>query len=221
MNRVGIWVSLGDMTEDSPDLEQAYSIETPDDSRKLYAQWADDYDNGFARAQRYLLPDVTARIFAEAGGIGPVLDVGAGTGLCGAALVALGVEPVDATDISAEMLNRAAQKDIYRDTIEADLLEGLPVPPGTYAGIVSSGTFTTGHVGPDGIDPLLRVAQNGALFALSINAKHYECAGFADKLDALGGAITDLSLVETRIYGPDAEGPHKDDIAYVALFRKA
>lgn len=209
------------MTQDKPDLDAAYSLQTPEDSRRLYAEWADDYDAGFARNQDYRLHEVTARAFADAGGAGPILDVGAGTGLCGEALAARGLGPIDATDISPEMLGRALAKEVYRDAIEADIFKGIPVPANSYSGVVSSGTFTTGHVGPDGIDPLLRVAKAAAIFALSINTRHYESAGFAAKFAELKGRITGLELIETRIYGPNADGPHKADTAYVALFKKA
>ena len=209
------------MTRKSPDLADAYGLKTSEDSRKLYAGWADSYDSDFADRQDYILPQETARAFVEAGGHGPLLDVGAGTGLCGVALAGHGAHPIDATDISGEMLGRAMLKDIYRDAIEADLTQGLPVPEGSYAGIISSGTFTTGHVGPDAITELLRVARPQALFALSINAKHYESAGFQAKFNALGSDITDLTRNDVPIYGPKARGAHRDDRAYVALFRKA
>lgn len=210
------------MSDDTPDLKSAYALRTPEDSIQLYAEWAGDYDDGFAAREDYQLHIHTARAFARAGGQGPVLDVGAGTGLCGAVLSGLGLGPIDATDISAEMLDQAMRKDIYRDAIEADLTQGIPVPHDSYSGIVSSGTFTTGHVGPDAIDALLRVARHGAQFALSINARHYDSAGFADKLRALeDGEIIHLSLPEVRIYGDFAAGPHKDDIALIALFEKA
>ncbi|MEY8829092.1 class I SAM-dependent methyltransferase [Sedimentitalea sp. XS_ASV28] len=209
------------MSDDAPDLKSAYALNTPQDSRRLYAEWAGDYDQSFAAREDYQLHVHTARAFVAAGGQGPVLDVGAGTGLCGAVLGDLGVGPIDATDISAEMLDQAMRKDIYRDAIEADLNLGIPVPHESYSGIVSSGTFTTGHVGPDAIDALLPVARHGAQFALSINAKHYECAGFAAKLAKLAETrIQALSLKETRIYGDLATGEHRDDIALIAVFCK-
>lgn len=210
------------MAQEKPDLESAYALATPDDSRRLYAEWAGDYDQSFAAREDYQLHIHAARAFVAAGGQGPVLDVGAGTGLCGAVLSDLGVGPIDATDISAEMLDRAMRKDIYRDAIEADLNQGVPVPPGSYSGIVSSGTFTTGHVGPNAIQGLLRIARPGAQFALSINAMHYEKAGFRAAFDSLQrGQITNLSLSETRIYGDLASGDHKDDIALIAVFEKS
>ncbi|MEP3334309.1 class I SAM-dependent methyltransferase [Sedimentitalea sp.] len=209
------------MSDDAPDLKTAYALSTPQDSKRLYAEWAGDYDQSFAAREDYQLHIHTARAFVAAGGQGPVLDVGAGTGLCGAVLADLGVGPIDATDISGEMLDQAMRKDVYRDAITADLNLGIPVPRESYSGIVSSGTFTTGHVGPNAIDALLRVARHGAQFALSINAKHYASAGFEAKLDHLARKrIQDLTLKETRIYGDMAVGEHLDDLALIALFEK-
>jgi len=209
------------MTQKAPDLDAAYSLKTPDDSVRLYADWAEDYDSNFVAAEDYRLHIHTARAFAGAGGEGPVLDVGAGTGICGAVLADLGIGPLDALDISPEMLAQAGDKGLYRRLVEADMTQGLPLAPVSYAGIVSSGTFTTGHVGPEALDALLPVARPGALFALSIKTAHFRAAGFAAKLDALStGAIRDLRLPEVRIFGDKATGEHKDDTALIALFNK-
>ncbi len=210
------------MTDKKPNLHAAYALETPEDHKLLYAEWAGDYDDSFAALEDYQLHIHTARAFVGAGGQGPVLDVGAGTGLCGAILAGLGVGPIDATDISAEMLDQAMRKDIYRDAIEADLNQGIPVPRDSYSGIVSSGTFTHGHLGPEALPALLRIARPGAQFALSINAKHFETMGFADALRKMEqGQIDNLTLPEVRIYGDLAAGPNKDDTAFIALFDKA
>ncbi|SDE32022.1 class I SAM-dependent DNA methyltransferase [Ruegeria marina] len=210
------------MSTKTPDLTAAYGLKTPDDNRKLYAEWAGDYDDGFAAREDYQLPMHTARAFVAAGGQGPVLDVGAGTGLCGAVLSGFGVGPLDATDISAEMLAQAMRKDIYRDAIEADLNLGIPVPRDSYSGVVSSGTFTHGHLGPEVLHALLRVARPGAQFAISINAAHFVEKGFDFALRRMAqGQIENLKLPQVRIYGDLAAGPHKDDMAYIALFEKS
>jgi len=44
------------------------------------------------------------------------------------------------------------------------------IPDSAYGGI-SVGTFTHGHVGPEAIDELLRVAGPGTLFAMGSNAE--------------------------------------------------
>jgi predicted TPR repeat methyltransferase len=209
------------MTEKtSPNLAAAYALKTPEDSLRLYADWADSYDESFAQANDYILPRQVATQFAAAKGTGPILDVGAGTGLCAVELTKLDLGPIDGTDISQDMLDISATKGVYRRLFTGDLTARLQLENDTYAGITSSGTFTSGHVGPDAIDELLRITQPGGLLALSINAQHFVAAGFEAKLSQLAPKITDLRLPQLRFYGDQATGDHKDDQGYVALFRK-
>jgi predicted TPR repeat methyltransferase len=205
---------------DDPDVDAAYNLETPEDSIRLYRDWSESYDESFAAAQGYRLPAAVAEAFAAAGGTGPVLDVGAGTGLLAARLAALGIGPVDAADISPEMLAQAEAKGLYRATHVLDLTGPLPLPDAAFNGIVSSGTFTYGHVGPEALDELLRIAAPAARFALSINAGVYETAGFAAKFAALGPTLAGFALAEAAIYGPEADPEHRDDRALIACFSK-
>ena len=208
------------MPPETPNVSNAYNLKTPEDSITFYADWAASYDQDFVREQGYLLHLHVAHNFAQSGGAGPVLDVGAGTGVCGAALRDLGPSPIDGTDISEDMLRIAARKDTYRDLFSADILKGLPVADGAYSGVVSSGTFTSGHVGPEGLNELIRITKPGGLIAISIHTRHYNSAGFAQVLESKKADISDLSLTEVRIYDTTATGDHKDDTAFVAQFRR-
>ncbi len=203
-----------------PDLDNAYALDGVEDARRLYADWAETYDTSFVQALDFTAHLDVARAFAGAGGTGPVLDFGCGSGVLGEALVARGCRPVDGADLSPEMLDVARRKAVYRDLIAGDVLAGLDIADGTYAGVVSSGTFTHGHVGPDALGELLRIARPGAQFALMINAKFYDAAEFAGVFENLSDRIGGLSLPEVGIYGPGAAGPHKDDMARIALFTK-
>ncbi|MFL4469172.1 class I SAM-dependent methyltransferase [Tateyamaria armeniaca] len=206
---------------DDPDLERAYALQTPEDSVALYAAWADSYDHGFAIANGYVLHLEVARHYALMGGFGPVLDVGAGTGLCGAAIADRGIRPVDGTDISPEMLEQARAKGEYRHLFTANILEGIPLRDGLYQGAVSSGTFTSGHVGAEGIDAVLSAVRPGGWIVLSVNTQHYVTAGFAAKMADLAPRIDALSETEVAIYADHATGPHARDTALLLAFRKA
>ena len=209
------------MSDDEPDLDAAYGLKTPEDSKRLYAAWARTYDAGFAARMDYCLPERVVRAFVARRPRGPVLDIGAGTGLVGAHLAAAGLGPVDGVDISQEMLDVAAERGVYRRLFTGDITARLDVPDGAYGSVVSSGTFTTGHVGPEALDEVLRVAVHGAQIAISVSLAHWETAGFAAKFEALEGRITDLELKTVRIYGDKAEGDHALDQGYVAVFEKA
>jgi SAM-dependent methyltransferase len=161
-----------------PDVSGAYALSSPEDCLKLYADWAASYDDDFAEGMGYVLPAQVASAYLGAGGAGPVLDVGAGTGLLAAALRGLGFQGrIDGVDLSPEMLEKARAKGCYDALVAADITRPLALPA-TYRGVVSSGTFTHGHVGPEGLPSLLAVAEAGALFALSVNAGVWEAKGF-------------------------------------------
>ena len=206
------------MMTDEPSLKAAYALQGNADVKDIYENWADTYDTGFAADQGYQLPKEVATAYAENGGSGPVLDVGAGTGLVAAELRARGIDPIDAVDLSPEMLAVAEAKGLYRSVIEADITRPLPGTP-HYAGIVSAGTFTLGHVGPEGIRTLLDGAAPGTLFVISVNAQHFESAGFAAFLDEVAEQITDLRLKDVRIYDERADEAHQKDIARLLIFR--
>lgn len=204
----------------TPSLDGAYDLETPEDSRELYAQWADTYDTDFAQDHGYILHEQVARAYVNAGGFQPVLDVGAGTGLCGQALRNRGLDDIYATDISPEMLKVAETKGLYQSLFSGDILKGLDVPDGTYAGIVSSGTFTHGHVGPEALDELLRLVRPGGVICISINAEHFTAHGFEAKLALLEPVTREITTFERPIY-QGGIGDHADDVALVTLIRKA
>ena len=227
------------MSDDRPvTLADAYALETPHDSRRLYARWAATYESEFVARNQYVIPDRVAEVFAEVAGRaaegvkGPVLDVGCGTGLVGMALVrdsaGEGVDwMIDGVDISPEMLAVAATKarpdgrPLYRHLIEADLTAPVDIADGSYAGVLSAGTFTHGHLGPDALNALVRFGRPGALFAIGINAEHFAAMGFADRLaDELAAlAIRDLEPRIVDMYVPGSE--HYGATAVVAVFRRA
>jgi len=207
-------------------LKGALELTGPEACLAYYRDWAASYDHGFASEMEYLLPAHVAAAFMGARAQGPVLDVGAGTGLLAEALRQMGfTDPIDAVDFSVEMLERAAEKRIYSGLFQADITLPLTLPR-RYGGIVSSGTFTAGHVGPEALPQLLAVAAPQAQFALSINRRVWTAAGFDLALDLLATEerISGLQLIEVEVYGAAAAGidaEHAADRAMIALFRAA
>ena len=62
-------------------LTGALTLTGPEACLAHYRDWAASYDTGFAEEMQYLLPAHVAAAFIATGASGPVLDVGAGTGL--------------------------------------------------------------------------------------------------------------------------------------------
>lgn len=208
------------MPQKPPDLTAAYALDGPEANRRLYADWADSYDETFAGAEGYRLPEAVAARFAELGGQGPVLDIGAGTGLVAERLAGRGIGPIDGLDLSEEMLTVARAKGCYRTCLVGDVLDPAAMPDSAYDGAVSAGTFTLGHVGPEGIDTVLTAVRPGGRVVLSINEAHYEARGFDKALTALAPRLTDLASQSTRIYTDAADPAHRQDMARLVSFRR-
>ena len=203
------------------DLNQAYSLKTPEDSIRHYQNTARIYDTGFAEEMDYILPFHVFNIFhTNFNSAGPILDVGAGTGLVGALLKDSLSNNVDGIDISQDMLNVAQEKKIYDKAILADLTRPLYFNSNIYDGIVSAGTFTLGHVGPEALDELLRIGRSGCLFVISINTQHFESDGFLTKFQSLENKITNYEEKIVNNYGPKSKSEHKDDTGTVVTFLK-
>jgi len=203
---------------DEPELNAAYALSSQKETKALYAEWAETYDRDFCEAQGYQTPKEVVRAFLEHGGQGPILDVGAGTGVVGQGLAAAGVGPIDGLDLSEEMLIVAARKGVYRKLLEADVTK--PPPMSGYKGIVSAGTFTLGHVGPEGLPPLVEAGVPGCLYVISVNAAHYEAEGFAEYFAGLETEVEMFKPVEFRFYDDRADLAHRHDKGRLISFRK-
>lgn len=204
-----------------PDVDNAYCLNGSEDALALYRNWATTYDADFGEAQGYRLPMEVARAFVEAGGTGPVLDIGAGTGLVAEGLYAAEIGPLDAVDLSSDMLEIAAQKGLYRTLHCADVTTAPNLPGSPYAGLVSAGTFTLGHLGAEALPALFAFGRVGTLCVISVNAIHYASARFEAVLARHAERIADLSMQDVRIYTDRADPAHRLDMARLLVFRLA
>lgn len=201
------------------DLDNAYEINGPEEARALYGDWAETYDESFGSGWGYIAPREVAAAYRKAmDRDDPLLDIGAGTGLVAEHLRDL---TVDALDITDEMLAVAARKGIYRNLINADLTQPLDLPDGIYGGVISCGTFTRGHVGPECLPELLRITRAGALFMCGTIAPVLDGLSFGSALARLvaAGRITPVQFHDIPIY-EGADHPHAADRGLVMEFRK-
>lgn len=211
-------------------VDDAYALETPDDSIRLYGAWAETYDSDFVATSGYVVYlHVALQLTRNRARIdGPVLDIGCGTGVVGVCLREGGIDIVDGVDISEPMLAEAGKKKtidgdpVYRKLVAADLTRNLDMPDDQYGALVSAGTFTHGHLGPESLDELWRVAAPGALCAIGVRTTHYDAAKFGDKLaaDVADGMITEPELRVVNMYSAEANNPeHANDKAYIVMCR--
>lgn len=185
-------------------LRRAYSLDNVDDGQQLYSEWAETYDTTMLDGLGYASPRLVAGLAAEwnAQIIGPVLDIGCGTGLLGSELASRGFDLVDGVDLSPSMLEVAARRGTYRSLIEADLTAVLPMPDGAYGGAVCAGTFTSGHVDASCLDEIARVLAPDAVLICTVHHAVWHDLGFDTGVSRLEreGVLREVDRREVGFY---------------------
>lgn len=163
-------------------LGAVYDAKGAADVATLYDKWAETYDAEMAAAG-YRHPSIALALLARhlPKGAAPLLDAGAGTGLIGQWLQIMGYPQVEALDISEGMLAVARTKKCYSAFHVLGLGGPLPFADGQFAGIVSAGVFTSGHVGVEGLDELVRSCAKGGAIVLTVKGALWD-GGFAEHL---------------------------------------
>ncbi|MFN3237233.1 MAG: class I SAM-dependent DNA methyltransferase [Pseudomonadales bacterium] len=167
-----------------------------------YGEWAPDYDadvvddGGYSGFKTVCDELMTQRVPVTA----KILDAGCGTGLAGQVLAEEGYTDVHGLDFSHDMLEEAARKGVYQRYIQADLTASLDLDDDEFDAIVCAGTFTSGHVGPEALDEMIRVTRPGGLICFTVRDEAWENDNFADYIRKLsdGDAWKVVTSFETE-----------------------
>jgi len=181
-------------------LGAVYEAKRPEEIAELYDGWSQTYDQEMALAG-YRHPSICLALLSRhlPRGSAPLLDAGAGTGLVGEWLGIMGYPHVEALDISQGMLAQAAKKGAYKALHNLALGGPLPFADGEFAGVVSAGVFTSGHVGVEGIDELIRVCRPGGVLVLTVKNTLWD-GGFSARIAELEGERLIARAEETEPY---------------------
>ena len=200
-------------------VDEAYSIEDESSMVEFYRKWAEDYDRQMLVELQYVSPTEIARLLAEhlAVSDSEILDVGCGTGLTSKYLADAGYSSLDGIDLSPDMVRVAAERGIYRELLVGDLNLPLQREDASYDGVVSSGTFTHGHVGPEPLSEIFRILRPGGILACTVHQDLWEPMGFATRFDQLTADGT-AELV-TRELGPYFAD--RDPEGWFCVYRKS
>jgi len=204
-------------------LENAYKLSTPEDNADYYDAFASTYDTDFAGTLGWHYPAAIAAAYrnAETETDTPIVDIGCGTGLVASALN-LPREQIDGVDISAEMLRVSEEKELYRSLYRVDLTKALDVIVNDYGAVLSAGTFTSGHLGPEPLESLLDIARAHALFVIGVKKAFFQEAEFEPVLQDMKarGLIKDLQVAVVPMYAK-AGHDHSADTAFALVYRKS
>jgi len=151
-------------------LGAAYKLTNPVESREFYQGWAEGYDAEVA-SNEYITPQRCAEALARhaAAPWAPMMDLGCGTGISGLALKAAGFECIDGYDFSQAMLDKAAEKGLYRSLAIADLSKPLEIAEGQYQNAAAIGCVTPEYMPATVLDEILSKLPTSGCLAFSVN----------------------------------------------------
>ena len=209
----------GDARSEDAFLKGAYDLTDLQSAMAFYSEWAEEYDDRMERVLGYVAPRLMAERFADAvpDREAQILDVGCGTGLTGLYLNAAGFRTIDGIDLNPQMLEKSRGRGFYRSLVQADITKQIDLPSAAYDGIISSGTFTLGHVDATPIPELVRLLRPGGTLGCTVHREIWEDQGFADQFGRLEAAGT--LTAQVRDAGEFFSG--YGDTAYYCLFQKA
>jgi len=198
-------------TPDDYSISMAYSYESSDDLSNYYDDSASGYDE-YAESVGYILPKLVAdkaSIFLTEE---PIIDIGCGTGILGVEINSLksGLS-LHGADISKEMILYAYSKKKIDGTRHygmlhyVDLTKNGSIPWNKYGLMVSSGTFTTGHLDSDHLSLIINSMKPNSHAVFSVKSNHFDDAGFQNKLNELNNnkIIEILDICEVDSYNND------------------
>lgn len=168
-------------------VDEAYHLEDEASMVEFYRKWARDYDHQMLDELGYTSPRTLADMLAAQldDPAAKILDIGCGTGLTCVPLAALGYHDLDGIDLSPDMVRVAAERGIYAELLVGDVTLPLDRDDASYDGVISSGTFTHGHVGPEPLEEIFRILKPGGVLACTVHGDLWESMGFRASFDDL------------------------------------
>lgn len=190
-------------------LGAVYAAKSAEEVAAAYDAWAEGYDDEMARAG-YRHPSIGLALLARhlVKGASPILDAGVGTGLAGPWFGIMGWPEVWGVDISEGMLKVAARKEAYAHLSRAVLGERLGFADGQFAAVISTGVFTTGHVGAEALPELVRITAKGGVIVLTVKGTLWD-GGFAEALRSHPVDLLEVTAPYVSMPGEAATTPSR------------
>jgi ubiquinone/menaquinone biosynthesis C-methylase UbiE len=194
--QVGWSFYLGQKISDT--LAWVYDDEDADKIGQKYDAWAGLYDQQLNKKYR-LSPQKSAELLATVlpNKHSTILDVGAGTGMVGEALAALGYDNISALDMSLNMLKEAEKKQIYCQLLQQDLAHDLShLGTACFDALIAVGVFTYNHAPVAALERLSALLKNRGYIVLTVRDDYFKQA---DQLQTIFAALS-WSIVEQHSF---------------------
>ena len=199
------------MTKADDLLARAYALTGIDETetKALYRDWAATYDDTMLEGLGYQSPTKVAALLGRQNPAldANILDVGCGTGLLAEHLRALGFANIDGLDFSADMLAEAQRLKRINNAYNRDLNQPLPPPDQPYDYLVSTGTFTHGHVNALCLPELMNWLVDGGMLIATVHQDVWSQGLFDQTIERMqrDGFLKSVDMEKGTLFTTDQE----------------
>ncbi len=150
-------------------LKWICSSQDLDELGQNYDQWSDKYEADVSEVWE-AVPKTAALMLSKSidDKQSLILDFGAGTGLVGVALAALGFEQIVGMDISSGMLTIAKEKGVYSTLIDGSIGDEQLKNLDQFSGIIATGVFAQNHAGSAELTKLQEIIKPEGIFVFTV-----------------------------------------------------
>jgi len=160
--------------------------ESNKEMRRRYDLWATVYDNDIGTYEDYLVPKEAAKVAKRVLNLDArIFDAGAGTGLVGQSLVEAGFHELIAVDYSAQMLEMARSKGVYKEIHQCDLSQVTEFESSSFDAVITCGT--TSQMPSFSLREFVRVVRPGGHIIFAVLLGPWVECGYADIYSELEG----------------------------------
>ncbi len=213
---------LSPMSDDKISINEAVEAALnldgdPKKVRAFYEEWTKNYDID-TTSSVYSGSRIAAKLFHQFSRSSEqevcfsfnIMDAGCGTGFVGEELSKLGYECIDGFDLSDAMAKKATETGSYREVKGGiDMMRAAQsYSPQSYAGVLSIGVFTLGHVPPEALHVLIELLSPDGLLVVLTRSHYYDQSNFQQVVDQLiaDGRVQLLKLIKDAPYNDDGDG---------------
>ena len=167
-------------------IKWVYSSTSDRELADRYDNWADEYEQDVEDECGYTAPQRVVEVLVKyLPKDAKILDAGVGTGLVGKILHQQGYSNLEGMDMSAGMLKKAQEKNVYTALHQKVMGEPLGFASDSFDGVVSVAVLTYGHAPSSSFDELIRIVKPGGYIIFPLLPDFYEESDFKVKMTAL------------------------------------
>ena len=122
----------------------------------------------------------------------------------------------DGIDLSADMVRVAGERGLYQELLVGDITLPIDRDDASYDAVISTGTFTHGHVGSEPLAEMISILKPGGILACTVHQDLWTSLGFEKAFKQFESD----GVIERLVFELDQYFEANDPEGWFCIYRK-